>query len=211
VKHRPRSARGWGARALGSWNRQLARGLQFVVAIALVVTVQSTAFAACGGTERWFVKVGTDPDAANIQLNPIAPITVSGLNNLPKLQNNVPHGDNQFRLPEERVVYQVSGRLVLSKTRTMETTTTSFIAEIPDPQCVPGKKGDPNTPMLSSALHAHRGVVDQSRGALVCHAHGETDPPRRAPQHARARGGHHRVHRGDQRAATPVSLDQDRR
>jgi hypothetical protein len=99
----------------------------------------------------------------------IVPITVSGLNSLPKLQNNVPHGDNQFRLPEEQVVYQVSGRLVLFKdeedgdyhlvitdnslrytpggpgTNGLETGT-SFIAEIPDPQCVPGKKGDPNTP-----------------------------------------------------------------
>jgi hypothetical protein len=81
----------------------------------------------------------------------------------------VPHGDNQFRLPEERVVYNVSGRLVLFKdeedgdyhlvvtddslsytpggqgTNGLETGT-SFIAEIPDPACVPGKKGDPNTP-----------------------------------------------------------------
>ncbi len=74
-----------------------------------------TAFAACGGTERWFVKVGTDPDAGLVQLNQVVSITVAGLNNLPKLQSTVPHGDNKFRLPEERVVYQVSGRLVLFK------------------------------------------------------------------------------------------------
>jgi len=67
------------------------------------------------------------------------------------------------------------------------------------------------TAALSSALHAHRRVVDQSRGALACHAHGEADPPRCASQHARARGGHHRVHCRDQRAASSISLDQNRR
>ncbi len=143
--------------------------LKYSAAAFLVLVLQSAAFAACGGTERWFVKVGTDPDAGLVQLNQVVPITVTGLNNLPKLQNTVPHGDNQFRLPEERVLYQVNGRLVLFKdeddgdyhlvvtddslnytpggqgTNGLETGT-SFIAEIPDPACVPGKKGDPNTP-----------------------------------------------------------------
>jgi hypothetical protein len=145
---------------------------QLRVLLAVFVTLlllESTAFAACGGTERWFVKVGTDPDAGLVQLNQIAPISVAGLNNLPKLQNTVPSGDNQFRLPAERVVYRVSGRLALfkdeedgdyhlvvtddslkytpggSNTNGLETGT-SFIAEIPDPACVPGKKGNPNTP-----------------------------------------------------------------
>ena len=56
-----------------------------VVAIAWVfVALQSgAAFAACGGTERWFVKVGTDPDAGLVPLNQIVPITVTGLNSLP--------------------------------------------------------------------------------------------------------------------------------
>ena len=115
------------------------------------------------------MKVGNDPDAGLVQLNQVVPTTVSGLNNLPKLQNTVPHSNNTFRLPEERVVYRVSGRLALFKdeddgdyhlvvtddslnytpggpnTNGLETGT-SFIAEIPDPACVPGKKGDPNTP-----------------------------------------------------------------
>jgi hypothetical protein len=170
VSHRSWWARGWD-RALRPSKRRLPLflDLRLVAAVALVVAVQSAAFAACGGTERWFVKVGTDPDAGLVQLNPVMPITVSGLNTLPKRQNTVPHGDNQFRLPEERVVYQVSGRLALFKdeddgdyhlvitddsltytpggpgTNGLETGT-SFIAEIPDPACVPGKKGDPNTP-----------------------------------------------------------------
>src|SRR3989442_6701547 len=108
-------ARGWARMLRPSKQLLPLLSVRLVAAFALVVAVQSTAFAACGGTERWFVKVGTDPDAANVQLNPIVPITVSGLNNLPKLQNNVPHGDNLFRLPEEQVVYQVSGRLVVFK------------------------------------------------------------------------------------------------
>src|SRR2546425_3872025 len=159
-------ARGWRRPS----KRLLPRlSLRLVAAFALVVAVQSAAFGACGGTERWFVKVGTDPDAGLVQLNPIGSISVSDLNTLPKLQNTVPHGDNKFRLPEERVVYQVSGRLALFKdeddgdyhlvitddsvtytpggpgTNGLETGT-SFIAEIPDPPCVPGKKGDPNVP-----------------------------------------------------------------
>lgn len=135
----------------------------------LCLAISANAFAACGGTERWFVKVGTDPDANKVQLTPAVPITVQGLNNLPNLQQTVPHGDNKFRLPQERTVYQVNGRLVLFKdeddgdyhlvitddslkyspggagTGGLETGT-SFIAEIPNPACVPGKKGDPNVP-----------------------------------------------------------------
>src|SRR3989441_6608833 len=85
--------------------------VRLVAAFALVVAVQSAAFGACGGTERWFVKGGTDPDAGLVELNPIVSISVSGLNTLPKLQNNLPHGDNKIRLPEEPVRYQVNCRL----------------------------------------------------------------------------------------------------
>jgi hypothetical protein len=38
-----------------------------------------------------------------------------------------------------------------------------------------------------------------------------TDPPSRTLQHAGARGGHHRLHRRDQRATASVSPDQHRR
>src|SRR5437667_1668472 len=165
VRQRSLWARGW-ARTRRPSKRLLPRlSLRLVAAFALVVAVQSAAFGACGGTERWFVKVGTDPDAGLVQLNPIVSISVSGLNTLPKLQNTVPHGDNKFRLPEERVVYQVSGRLALFKdeddgdyhlvilddsltstprgqgTNGLEADI-SFIAELPDHEYVPGKKGD---------------------------------------------------------------------
>jgi hypothetical protein len=141
---------------------------------AAVLALPSIGSAACGGTERWFVKVGTDPDAVKVNLGNVLPITVAGLNNLPQLQSTVPHGDNKFRLPEERVVYRVNGRLVLFKdeadgdyhlvitddsltytpggpsTDGMETGT-SFIAEIPNPDCVAGKKGDPSVPSQFAA------------------------------------------------------------
>jgi hypothetical protein len=94
-------------------------------------------------------------------------ITVIDLNQLPELRDNVPAHDNTTRLEEERVVYRVSGRLVLFKYEddddyhlvitddtlkytpgghgtTGEETGTSFIAEIPDPKCYAGKHGDPN-------------------------------------------------------------------
>jgi hypothetical protein len=98
---------------MSSWRFQTSfRQLRFLLGLFVTLgLLDSAAFAACGGTERWFVKVGTDPDAGLVQLNQIVSNTVAGLNNLPKLQNTVPSGDNKFRLPEERVVYRVSGRL----------------------------------------------------------------------------------------------------
>ena len=144
------------------------------VAALLAIVSQDSIAARCGGTERWFVKGGTDPDASLVRLDQIVPITVEGLNELPQLRDTVPHGDNKLRLAEERVVYQVSGRLVLFKdeddgdyhlvvtddslkytpggtgTDGLETGT-SLIVEIPDPACVAGKKGDPNVPSLFDA------------------------------------------------------------
>ena len=141
-----------------------------VVVFALsILTIPARVLAACGATERWFVKVATDPDASLVNVNQVVPITVTGLNQLPHLQNTVPHGDNKFRLPQERVVYQVSGRLMMFKDEedndyhlvitddslnftpggeksTGLETGTSFIAEIPHPDCVAGKHGDPNVP-----------------------------------------------------------------
>lgn len=148
------------------------KDLLLVAALLVAATLPPSAFArSCGATERWFVKVGTDPDANLVQLNQILPITVQGLNQLPKLQPTVPAGDNRVRLSAEHVVYQVSGRLALFKNESdgdyhlvitddslrytpggsgtdgLETGT-SFIAEIPNPDCVAGTKGDPNVPSL---------------------------------------------------------------
>jgi hypothetical protein len=118
----------------------------------------------CGATERWAVKLGTDPDASNVERDQIRDITVVKLNQLPQLRDHVPAKDNTTRLEEERVVYRVSGRLVLFKNEddddyhlvitndslkftpggpgtTGKETGTSFIAEIPDPKCYAGEHG----------------------------------------------------------------------
>lgn len=137
--------------------------------LGLLLFVTSPLYAQCGGTERWFVKVGTDPDAQNINLNTVVDTTIKDLNRLPQLRDRVPHGNNTLRLSEETTVYRVKGYLVLYKfeddndyhlviadetlqytkggpgTNGLETGT-SFIAEIPAPECVAGKKGDPAVP-----------------------------------------------------------------
>lgn len=143
--------------------RRSARLVAALVA-SLLVGAPGAQAARCGGTERWYVKVGTDPQVQNVDTAHPIPITVAGLNALPKLQNTVPKGDNKFRLPEETKVYVVDGflalfkdeddddyHLVISDTSLEYTrggtksagkeTGTSFIAEIVDPDCVAGKKG----------------------------------------------------------------------
>ena len=152
------------------------RGALALSLVALVLSVLPLAVLAarCGGTERWFVKVGTDPDAGLVRTDQIVPITVQGLNELPQLRSSVPGGNNTLRLEAERVVYQVSGRLALFKDEddgdyhlvvTDDSlrytpggegsdgaeTGTSFIAEIPNPDCVAGKKGDLSVPSLFAA------------------------------------------------------------
>lgn len=120
----------------------------------------------CGGTERWQVKVGTDPDASLVNVSVPVTISIPDMNQLPQRRDDVPAGDHQFRLDAERVVYKVMGRLILfkneedrdyhlvitddslrytngGKASDGKETGTSFIAEIPDPKCYAGKKGDP--------------------------------------------------------------------
>ncbi len=129
-----------------------------------VVNLSAYSQPRCGGTERWYVKTGIDNDASLVDINNAVPITIDGLNKLPSLRDAVPGGDNQTRLKEERVVYQVTGRLVLFKHEKDsdyhlvitddslqytpggdgtdgQETGTSFIAEIPNPDCAAGKKG----------------------------------------------------------------------
>src|SRR5437016_8827323 len=59
---------------------------------------------ACGGTERWPVKVGTDSGADSMNLQPQS-ITLQDLIHiaLPQMPDQ---GDNDTRLPEETTVYR---------------------------------------------------------------------------------------------------------
>ena len=117
--------------------------------------------AQCGGTERWAVKVGTDPRAGSIDLTARTPISVQGLITLPK-PGQLPN-DNSTRLDQETHVYVVQARLVQFKFETNDndfhlvmtddtlnfspggphTTPSghSFVAEIPDPNCIGGAQG----------------------------------------------------------------------
>lgn len=129
--------------------------------LSLVNTTQ--AIAQCGGTERWAVKVGTDPGASHIDLNNQNPIALSDLISLPQ-PHLPPPGDNTTRLSAETQVYIVRGNLIKFKFETdndyhmIITDDTlnftkggpappsghSFVAEIPDPSCIAGKHGDPS-------------------------------------------------------------------
>ena len=146
--------------------------LASVAAAVLLSASLHNAFAqSCGAAERWFVKMGTDPDAGLVDLAHIVPNTVQGMNQLPLLQPTVPPHDDKARLEAERVVYQVHARLKMFKAESDadyhlvitddsqnyspggsgtdgQETGTSFIAEIPNPDCVAGAHGDPNMPSL---------------------------------------------------------------
>lgn len=141
-------------------------GLRALIASLAVCAVLASPGLAerCGGTERWYVKVGTDPRAIEVDTAHPSVLTVAALNALPKLQGTVPHNDNKARLDEETRVYTVSGFLALFKDEddddyhlvitdaslsytpggpqsAGQETGTSFIAEVVDPDCVAGMKG----------------------------------------------------------------------
>jgi hypothetical protein len=145
------------------------------VTLALFQSHSVPALADCGATERWFVKSGTDANANQVDVaHPIAS-SVAALNALPNLRGSVPSGDNRFRLPEETKVYTVQGFLALFKNESDtdyhlvitdaslnytpggpgtagQETGTSFIAEIPDPDCTTGAHGDPAVHSVFEAL-----------------------------------------------------------
>jgi hypothetical protein len=118
--------------------------------------------AQCGGTERWAVKVGTDPRAGNIDQSTRTAIELLDL--IGQLEPSLPPGgQNATRLDAEMSIFVVRGRLVKFKLEadsdyhmvitddTLNFTPGgpappsghSFVAEIPDPSCIPGKHGDP--------------------------------------------------------------------
>ncbi len=145
----------------------LPRSTVCLAAVAVLLSAPSTSLAdRCGGTERWFVKVGTDPKANQVDVAHPIQSSVAELNALPQLRDQVPSGNNTMRLDEETKVYTVTGFLALFKDEddsdyhlvitdasltytpggpnsNGKETGTSFIAEIPDPDCIAGKHGNP--------------------------------------------------------------------
>jgi hypothetical protein len=123
--------------------------------------------ATCGGTERWQVKVGTDTGVGNVDLTTQIPMTVPTMLQLSEPQLPAT-GDNNTRLSEETHVYMVTGHLVRFKLESGSTGDQdyhmvisddtliftddsagqppghSLVAEIPNPDCIAGKHGDPS-------------------------------------------------------------------
>ena len=160
--------------------------MKFLKAPAIQIAcifIASLAFAECGGTERWGVKDGTDPDASHVDLSNITPISIDDL-----IHNQEPHlppvGDNETRLPQETHVYRVQARLVKWKEEAGETgdsdfhlvltddtlkytkphenpTGHSFIGEIPDPDCLAGAHGNFGTssPFLPVSSNTPLGIA----------------------------------------------------
>jgi hypothetical protein len=116
--------------------------------------------ASCGGTERWDVKVGNDPDARDVSTTP-ENTTVSALNAV--LPGAV---DSGGRMAAEKREYRIQGYLALFKHEAdsdyhlVITDSTggyssghSVVVEIPDPNCFSGKHGDSdNSSEFSDAI-----------------------------------------------------------
>jgi hypothetical protein len=153
-------------------------------AVVFLLSLPPLALAQCGGTERWPVKVGADPEAAKVDL--LHPLPTSLHDLVLMVRPQIPN-DDTTRVPDERVVRVVEGRLVKFKRESGKTGDSdyhlvisddtlqysggganstvsphSFIAEIADPACVGGRDGDPKTlSAFQDRLKAVRQAFDQ--------------------------------------------------
>ena len=142
------------------------RTLRAVVCVALLSSQQFLAAQHCGGKERWAVKDGTDAAAQQIDFSSIAPMTVAQLLQLPEPQ--IPNDDTTRVVPDETRLYRVNARLVKWKhecckatddndyhlvmtddteqysdeSANVPVTGHSFVAEMPDPNCLSGRTGN---------------------------------------------------------------------
>ena len=121
--------------------------------------------AQCGGTERWAVKVGADSGASTVDLaNP----ATKGIHELIAISRPPIPSDEDTRVAAERNVYVVDGRLVKFKLESGQkgdqdyhlvlsddtlqfsqgktVVPHSIIAEVVNPDCIPGKHGTVTTP-----------------------------------------------------------------
>jgi len=141
--------------------------LVLALVAALVLLLPHGVLAQCGGTERWPVKVGSDPSASQVDVGSPKPILI---HDLVRLERPAAPGDDTTRLASERTVYVVEGHLLKFKHETGKTgdqdyhlvitddslqfspggsgTTPvehSIIAEIVNPDCIAGRHGSPGT------------------------------------------------------------------
>lgn len=141
------------------------RALSVFVPMVFILCVASGAEAQrCGGTERWAVKVGSDPAAK--QINPQAPTSTSIFNLVRLKTPQLPH-DDDTRTEQEMAVRVVNGRLrkfkpeiakngdndfhlvvtddTLQFSQGKAISDHSFVAEIVDPDCVAGQQNPLST------------------------------------------------------------------
>jgi hypothetical protein len=106
----------------------------------ITLTVQSPT---CG-VERWSVKVGTDPDVSQVNLDNPVPTTIAELGALTPPANPPGPPDNARIAPTEATVYVVNATMTLFKKETdvdyhivlQDDTGHTMIAEIPSPACI---------------------------------------------------------------------------
>jgi len=144
---------------------------QMLIAGASLVMAARIGAAQCGGEERWAIKVAADQGAALIDVTPL-PTTLSDLVRLtrPSLPS-----DDITRVPAERAVRVVDGRLLHFKLESGKTGDHDFhlvitddtqlftpggpgspsphsvIAEVVDPDCVAGRDGSVTAPSRFAA------------------------------------------------------------
>lgn len=135
----------------------------------ITITIQSPT---CG-VERWSVKVGTDPDAALVDLNTVVPTTIFDLGNIPAPPDPPGPPDNSRVAPTERTVYVVNALMTFYKKETdvdyhivlQDEQGHTLISEIPSPACIlapnpngPGRILAPSP--FSAAIAAARAKFD---------------------------------------------------
>lgn len=153
--------------------RQLLTRLGGLLLILGAIDGSLTAQQLCGGVERWAVKVGSDQAASTISLASPVPTLLHDLIQLPR--PTLPSNDTT-RHAQETTVRVVDGRLVKFKRESGRTGDQdyhliisddtlifspggggtqplphSFVAEIVDPACVPGRNGTAGTTSMFQA------------------------------------------------------------
>ena len=119
----------------------------------------------CGGSERWPVKGGTDPQASQIDVSHPVETTIVKLNAIEPDRDVVDENDEFSRMPEEMTVYEIKGFLGFFKKESgshgdqdyhlvitdqpglfnqggEDPTGHSLVAEIPHPDCYTGRHGN---------------------------------------------------------------------
>lgn len=152
---------------------RLTRLIPFLCVTLSVFSPPASLAQQCGGDERWPVKVGSDTGASLVNL--VGPVPIS-IHDLVRVARPQLPSDDTTRLAAERIVYVVDGRLLKFKVESGRTgdqdyhlvvtddtlqfsaagtgTTPvehSVIAEIVNPDCVPGRHGTTGTTSLFQA------------------------------------------------------------